>query len=52
MKKLMIDMDNCITNSYFINFINKFLGTNYELDYQKDFYLQHLLGDQMLFGSL
>ena len=45
MKKFMIDMDNCITNAYFIERINEFLGTNYRLEEQDDFYLQKLTGD-------
>ena len=47
MKRLMIDMDNCVTNAYFMEHINKFLGTNYKLDDQTDFYLQNLTGDRI-----
>jgi len=47
MKRLMIDMDNCITDAYFMEHINKFLGTNYKLEEQEDFYLQNLTGDRM-----
>ena len=46
MKKLMIDMDNCITDAYFMERINDFLGTNYKLEDQEDFYLQNLAGDR------
>ena len=47
MKRLMIDMDNCVTDAYFMKHINDFLGTDYILDNQDDFYLQHLTGDRI-----
>lgn len=46
MKRLMIDMDNCITDAYFMERINEFLGTDYKLEDQDDFYLQNLTGDR------
>ena len=30
MKTLMVDMDNVITDSLFLDLINEFLGTNYK----------------------
>lgn len=47
MKKLMIDMDNCITNALFIERINEFLNTDYKLDDQTDFYLQNIAGNRI-----
>ena len=46
MKKIMIDMDNCITDAYFMERINEFLGTNYVLCEQNDFHLQNLTGER------
>ena len=34
MKKLMVDMDNCITDALFIERVNEFLNTNYKLEDQ------------------
>ena len=47
MKRLMIDMDNCITDALFIERINEFLGTNYKLNEQSEFRLQNLLGNKV-----
>ncbi len=46
MKRLMIDMDNCITDAYFMERINEYLNTNYKLNDQKDFYLQNLISKE------
>lgn len=46
MKKLMIDMDNCITNAKFLETVNDFLGTNYRLEELDSFFLQDLVGDK------
>lgn len=43
MKKIMIDMDNVITDAGFIQKVNEFLGTNYKLEEQEDFILQNLV---------
>ena len=43
MKRIMIDMDNVITNPLFLEFINEFLGTNYKLDDLEEYYLQKLI---------
>ena len=39
MKRIMIDMDNVITDGRFLDFINEFLGTNYKLNHCKNYYL-------------
>ena len=46
MKTLMIDMDNVITDSRFLDLINEFLGTNYEWNDFKTYYLQEIIGDK------
>ena len=46
MKKLMVDMDNCITDALFIERVNEFLNTNYKLEDQEDFELQNLTGER------
>ena len=46
MKTLMIDMDNVITDSIFLDLINEFLGTNYKLLDLKNYYLQELISDR------
>lgn len=43
MKRIMIDMDNVITNPLFLEFVNEFLGTNYKLDDLDEYYLQNLI---------
>lgn len=43
MKKIMVDMDNVITDAGFIQKVNEFLGTNYTLDEQENFILQDLV---------
>ena len=47
MKRLVVDMDNCITNALFIDRINEFLKTNYVLEEQKEFKLQNLAGNRI-----
>ena len=47
MKRLMIDMDNCITDALFMDRINEFLGTNYKLEEQTEFRLQKITGDRI-----
>lgn len=46
MKTLMIDMDQVITDSLFIDLINEFLGTNYKLNDFKNYYLQDVIRDK------
>ena len=46
MKRLMVDMDNCITDALFIERVNEFLGTSYNIDDQNDFELQNLTGER------
>ncbi len=43
MKKIMIDMDNVITDPLFLELINEFLGTNYKLEELDEYYLQNLI---------
>lgn len=43
MKKIMVDMDNVITDACFMDRINDFLGTNHKLEEQTDFILQNLI---------
>ena len=47
MKKLMIDMDNCITDGLYIERINEFLKANYKLEEQTEFKLQKLTGNRI-----
>ena len=46
MEKIMIDMDDVITHNYTMKYINEFLGTNFNLEEQTDFYLQNLTGNR------
>lgn len=46
MKKIMIDMDNVITDTDFLDIINNFLKTNHKLEEQETYYLQNLIKDQ------
>lgn len=46
MKRLLIDMDNCITDPLILEYINEFQNTEYKLEDQKDFYLQNLVDDK------
>lgn len=46
MKTLLVDMDNCITDPKILEYINKFLNTDYKLEDQTDFYLQNLVKDR------
>lgn len=45
-KKIMIDMDDVITTGGFLHLINEYLGTNYTIDFFKDFYMQDMLPDK------
>ena len=45
-KKLMVDMDDVICTNGFLHMINKYLGTNYEYDDFKDFYMQDMIPDK------
>ena len=47
MEKIMIDMDDVITHNYTMKYINEFLGTNFNLEEQTDFYLQNLTGNRL-----
>ena len=46
MKTLMIDMDNVITDTIFLDLINEFLKTNYKLSDLKSYYMQDLIIDR------
>lgn len=48
-KKIMIDMDDVITTGGFLYLINEYLGTNYTIDYFKDFYMQDIIPDKEAF---
>lgn len=43
MKKIMIDMDDVICDGGFMELVNQFLGTNYELKDVKGYYVQDLI---------
>ena len=47
MKKLMVDMDNVITDGRYLDYINEFLNTDYKLENQTEYYLQDLVGDRV-----
>lgn len=44
MKKILIDIDEVLCQSTFLDEINKFLGTSYELDYFTEYYIDDILG--------
>ena len=44
MKKLLIDIDEVICQSEFLDEMNKFLGTNYSIDDFKEYYIDDILG--------
>lgn len=46
MKRIMVDVDNVITDSIFLDLINEFLKTNYVLNDLKGYYLQELIKDR------
>lgn len=46
MKTLMVDVDNVITDSIFLDLINEFTGKNYILSELKSYYLQELIIDR------
>lgn len=48
-QKIMIDMDDVITSGGFLYLINEFLGTNYDMDYFKEFHMQDVLPDKDAF---
>lgn len=43
MEKLIVDMDDVITEKGFIRMINKFLGTNYKQEDAKSYYINDLI---------
>lgn len=46
MKKIMIDMDNVITDGVFLNYINEYFNQDYKLgDFKEYCYVQGLVGD-------
>ena len=47
MKRLMVDLDNCITDGLYIERINDFLNTDYKLEEQTEFKLQNLTGSRI-----
>lgn len=50
-KKIMIDMDDVITQGGFLHLINEFLGSSYKIDDFKEFYMQDMLPDKEAFFS-
>lgn len=42
--KILIDIDEVICQSTFLDEINSFLGTNYELDFFTEYYIDDILG--------
>ena len=47
MKRLMVDLDNCITNALYLERVNEFLKTDYKLEDQTEFELQKLTGKRI-----
>lgn len=45
-KRLMVDMDNVITDGIFLDLINDFLNTNYKLEDMTTFFLQELIAER------
>ncbi len=45
-KKIMIDMDDVITQGGFLHLINEFLGSSYKIEDFKEFYMQDMLPDK------
>lgn len=45
-KKILIDVDEVICNPGFLYLINKFLGTSYEQDYFKEYFMDSIIGDE------
>lgn len=43
MKKVMIDMDDVICDGGFLYLVNQFLGTNYQIEDIKNYYIQDLI---------
>lgn len=50
-KTIMIDMDDVICSGGFLYVVNKFLNTNYDESYFKDFYMQDIIPDKEAFGQ-
>jgi len=48
-KRIMIDMDDCLVGGGLISLINDYLGTNYQEEDAKGFYLQDLVPDKEQF---
>ena len=44
MRTLLVDIDEVLCQSTFLDEINKFLGTSYELDYFTEYYIDDILG--------
>lgn len=43
MKKIMVDMDDVICDGGFLSLVNQFLGSNYQKDDVKSYYIQDLI---------
>lgn len=43
MKKIMVDMDDVICDGGFLSLVNQFLGTNYQIEEIKTYYIQDLI---------
>lgn len=43
MQKIMVDMDDVICDNTFLTLVNKFLGTDYKIDYFKSYYIQDII---------
>lgn len=45
-KRIMVDMDDCITTGGFLHLINKYLNTSYTEDDFEEFYMQNIIPDK------
>lgn len=45
-KRIMVDMDDCITTGGFLHLINKYLNTNYTENDFDEFYMQNIIPDK------
>lgn len=46
MKKILIDIDEVICNTSFLDLINKYKGTNYKLEEFTTYYIDDVIGDE------
>lgn len=45
-KRIMVDMDDCITTGGFLHLINKYLNTTYTENDFDEFYMQNIIPDK------